>query len=301
MTPADSFAARGLQLVVIACGVATLWHALHAHRRGEARPLFAWLSVLAYGVTMEILSYHAFDNFKHARFDVMLYGGRMPLYVVWLYPLFLYTAIQAIARLGLSRAVEPFAVGLAIVLLDVPFDILGAGEWWSWSATDPNLRARWLDVPVTSYYWHLAFGGCLAFWVRTLGAKKIRLWLAPLVGVLTIVMGVVCFIPFHVLKRIGAPDGAIVIGLAASAALLLLVARKRPVEAATDRLLLALPVAYHAFLLLVLARAWPRLAAPGATAAAVIAATVLSLAVQARAQFVRGPRAAEAIAAGGAS
>jgi hypothetical protein len=265
-----------LEIGVILCGILTL---LHAWRRGR---LFDWIAVLSYGVAMEILSYHAFDNFHHARFSVMLYGGRMPLYVVWVYPVLIYTAIQAVSRLGLQRAVEPFAAGLAIVLLDMPFDILGVdGDWWFWSATDPNLSARWLGVPVTSYYWHLAFGGCLAFLVRWLRGRSIAL--APLAGVLTIPLGVAAFIPFHLLKRLGTPDGAIVALLVAVSASLLVLGRKAARPAA-DRLLLAVPLAYHALLVVVAARFFSDGRTPTPQLAVIAAATAISLGLHAATQ-----------------
>ena len=52
----------------------------------------------------------------------------------------------------LPRWSEPFAVGLADCLLDVPFDILGVKLlWWTWHDTDPNIFERSYHVPITRY------------------------------------------------------------------------------------------------------------------------------------------------------
>ena len=52
----------------------------------------------------------------------------------------------------LPRWSEPFAVGLADCLLDVPFDILGIKFlWWTWHDTDPNIFERSFHVPITRY------------------------------------------------------------------------------------------------------------------------------------------------------
>jgi hypothetical protein len=116
--------------------------------------------------------------------------------------------------------------GLLIVAMDMPFDILGpANGWWSWSATDPNVAYRWYGVPVTSYYWHFAWGGILAGLTRAFGRyveDPRRVVRAPLlalpVALLTMVLGVISFLPFHFLKARGVADGTIVAGaLAASA------------------------------------------------------------------------------------
>jgi hypothetical protein len=275
----------GLELTIIGAAAFTLVHALRRWRAGRGRDLYLWASTFLYGVFMELITYNTFDNFNHGRFSVMLYHDRLPLYVSAFYPLLQYLSIQAVGRLGLSRAAEPFAAGLAIVLLDVPFDILGpALGWWNWSPTDENLRFRWLGVPVTSYYWHLAFGGCLAFWVRT--AERLIAnprWgrlvvMAPLTGAATIVAGIFAFIPFHLLKRIGVADGTVVFALIAASGAVLLFARRVP-GGAPDRLLLCLPFVYHAYFVTVLIVVGnlgqiPRL---GVTAAVIAGVTACSL------------------------
>jgi hypothetical protein len=109
-------------------------------------------------------------------------------------------------------------VGLCLVLLDVPYDTFGPGAgWWQWSASDPNMKTRWLGVPVTSYEWYLVFGAMYAGLLRALKPKLARwttapgyILLPPLVGAGVIVLGVAGFIPFHLLKAAGAPEGAIV-------------------------------------------------------------------------------------------
>ena len=205
----------GLELVVLACGALTLLHAWRQWTRSrELLPLFTWIAIASYGVAMEIVSYETVDSFTHGPFTVMLYHGRLPLYVVAVYPALLYTGISAVRRLGLSRWAEPLVCGLAIVLLDVPFDVLGPDAgWWAWSATDANVRARWEGVPLTSYYWHIAFGACLALLTRSADRwlarpRAVKLLLAPLVGALTIVLGALSFLPFHVLQSFGVSDGA---------------------------------------------------------------------------------------------
>ena len=57
-----------------------------------------------------------------------------------------------------------FPVGLAVVLLDVPFDIMGIKLlWWTWHDTDPNIYDRHYWVPWTSYYFHAAFASSFMF------------------------------------------------------------------------------------------------------------------------------------------
>jgi hypothetical protein len=207
----------GLELVMAAGFVLTLGHAIARYRRGERYPLFQWLTILAYGIAMELIAFNVFQNYEHARFSVQLYHGKLPLYVTFCYVVFHYTGLKTIERLGLGPVVEPLLVGLAICLIDVPFDIAGPdARWWLWSTSDPNLAARWLGVPVTSYYWYLVFGAILAWLCRWLRPRieprplVAYLALAPLVAAAIIVAGMIAFLPFHALVALGVPAGVVV-------------------------------------------------------------------------------------------
>lgn len=49
-------------------------------------------------------------------------------------------------------------VGLAVVSIDLPYDISGVKFlWWTWHDTDPNIYDRMYHVPWTSYMFHASF------------------------------------------------------------------------------------------------------------------------------------------------
>ena len=194
----------GLELVMIVCFTLTLQHAISKKR------LFDWLVALFYGVFMELIAFTWLDNYTHAKFTVQLYHDKLPLYVTLLYVVFHYTGLRIAEGLRASFLTESLLAGFAICLLDVPFDIVGASvKWWVWSDKDPNLAARWLGVPVTSYYWYLVFGAVMAALCRLMRKKQI-LVLAPLIAAATIVVGTLLFLPFHGLHWLGVPHAAIV-------------------------------------------------------------------------------------------
>jgi hypothetical protein len=210
-----------LELVVLAWCALTWRHAWRADARGDRAARITWLTILVYGLGIEAVSYTLVQNFAHGQFTVMLWDRQLPLYVVAVYPVLLYTGITAARALRLPRAIEPITSGLFIVTLDVPFDLAGPpAGWWRWFDSDPNLAVRWHGVPVTSFYWHLAFGAALAALTR-FASRRARppaiasLWLAA--G--TIIVGVIAFMPMHALAAVGIGHGAFVgAAIAASAA-----------------------------------------------------------------------------------
>ena len=275
-----------LELVVLLCSAVLLRRTIIAARRGDPHELHVFAAALAYGVLMELVSFTFLDNYWHAQFVIMLYRGKLPLYVVALYPLFLHGAHAIVRRIGLPAWAEPLVVGLAIVLFDAPFDVLGPdARWWSWSSTDPNLGARWLGVPLTSYYWHLAFGAGFALLVRTtqrfVRTPARALLLAPIVGALTIVLGAIAFVPFHLLRRVGVSDGANLALLGAVSVAVLLLGKKRGARE-PDRALWLTSLGYHAFFVIVAVALYARAGVEQAAVKAlfVAGATMLSLALR---------------------
>ena len=214
-----------LELAVALCTALVLTHAVASYRRGERRHLFLWLVIGFYGLFIEIISYQLLDNFAHATFTVMLWGGKLPLYVVGLYSCFMYTGAVLVARFELPLWAEALLGGFVICLLDVPFDITGAAlGWWQWFDNDPNIAHRWLGVPVTSYYWYMVFGAWAIVEVRLLWAwmeSRLRsreqsrsaglmVLAAVLGGAGVVVGGVLAFLPFHGLHALGASHGQLV-------------------------------------------------------------------------------------------
>jgi hypothetical protein len=225
-----------LELAVLACTVLVFGHALRAYRAGDRRPMFQWLVLTSYGVQMELIAFNFLHNYEHAQFTVQLYHGQLPLYVTGLYGTFMYTGIKVAERLGAPPIVECLVAGLAMCLIDVPFDIAGVSlGWWRWLDTDPNLAFRWLGVPVTSYYWYLIFGAIAAQLCRVLWRRlekrpfAIAAAVALPAGFAVVFFGVLGFLPFHAIKALGVDDGTIVAAhIAVCAALALAVRGESP-------------------------------------------------------------------------
>ncbi|XP_052783470.1 uncharacterized protein LOC128222985 [Mya arenaria] len=145
-----------MELCCFACTFLTF---LHAQRVG-GRFKYLWVGVILHGLFVEMVSYWMpdIDSFWHAQGIFTFLGKRLPLYIVCIYAVFIYTASVVVAHSGMKWWALPPAVGLTVVMLDLPYDILGIKNlFWTWHDTDPNIYDRHYWVPWTSYYFHATF------------------------------------------------------------------------------------------------------------------------------------------------
>jgi hypothetical protein len=221
-----------LELTVLATTLLVFGHAARAYRAGDRRPMFQWLVLTSYGVQMELIAFNFLHNYEHARFTVQLVDGQLPLYVTGFYGTVMYAGMKVAERLAVHPVLECFAAGLAMCLIDVPFDIAGASlGWWTWLDGDPNTAFRWLGVPVSSYEWYLIFGAvatglCRVLWAR-LKARPFALAAAIALpaGFGVVFFGVLGFLPFHAIAALGLEHGTIVMAHLVVVSLALLAVR----------------------------------------------------------------------------
>lgn len=136
---------------------------IHSRQAGGRFPYLWWTSLL-HGLVVEMASYWLpdVDSFWHSQSTVMLLGRRLPLHIMLLYPVFIYTASVAVSCLRLRWYAEACAVGLVVVLIDLPYDITSVKFLhWTWHDTDPNIYDRHYWVPWNSYYFHASFAASM--------------------------------------------------------------------------------------------------------------------------------------------
>ncbi len=148
------------EYVIVACALAALLHARHA---GRAH-LLIWFAALIAGTANDLIfmALPLVDNFWQAQATVML-TPRLPLYISFIYVVFLYWPTVAVRRLGLPRWSTAACTGLLACLFYAPYDIVGAKFlWWTWHDSDSVVAARLLGAPVSSSLWVLTFAGSFA-------------------------------------------------------------------------------------------------------------------------------------------
>ncbi|CAG0915723.1 unnamed protein product [Notodromas monacha] len=191
-------------------GLLTLIHAL----RMGGRYKYLWLASLLHGLFVENICFwfpEYIDNYWHSQTTVVLLGRRLPLHIIFLYPTFIYTASASVARLRLPKWAEPFAVGLTVVLIDIPYDTTAVRFLhWAWHDTDANIYDRHYWVPWNSYYFHATFAAAftilLNFYRKLVTKEEDRNVTAScgkevlcsfLVGVTAMPLGVLMFVPVY--------------------------------------------------------------------------------------------------------
>ena len=257
-----------LELVLLAGAAFALIHAcMHYRRTGDLAFVGVWTATVVHAVSWEIavFSFDRLDMFWHGEFTVMLYGNRLPLYIVLgYYPAIFYHSVMLSRRLGyadgrMGRLAEALAAGLILEALYVPVDTISpVTQFWTWDHDHLSARPMWDNIPANSYLWGLGYGFSYAFLCRLLlldPARRQRLSTRQMllrgagVGLLIPVLGMVFLGPVTILIEGFAADTAatalIFLVFLASAWCCLLSPRR--VRSEPDRWLLAFPVLWLSF------------------------------------------------------
>ncbi|GAB6026460.1 hypothetical protein CHUAL_012655 [Chamberlinius hualienensis] len=146
------------------CYIGGLVTLVHAIRSGGSYK-YLWLAIVLHGFVVEnvVFMMPEMNNFWHAQGLLTFRCGKSPGNVAFIYPMLIYPAFVAVSQLRLPKWLQPFTVGLAVVLLDIPYDIMGVKLlWWTFHDTDPNIHDRHYWVPWTSYLFHQTLAATVA-------------------------------------------------------------------------------------------------------------------------------------------
>lgn len=199
-----------LELTVIVGAILTLVYAISRYRRhGDATNLALWFGAIAYLLIIEPPLYfpaafgidaHVDTMFAHNVFSVDFLWGRLPLYIIAIYPMMATVAFEIVRILGVFRRYGTFigavCVGFVHHAFYEIFDHLGPQlRWWEWSVDNPMNQPMFDAVPLPSVVvfaalWPMSLALCVQFLVgrhvdrgeRFTGVQV--LWRTVVVGVL---------------------------------------------------------------------------------------------------------------------
>ena len=153
-----------LELTVIIGAVLALAYAIKRYRSGDATNLALWFGAIAYLLIIEPPLYfpgafgvadHVDTMFAHNLFSVEFLWGRLPLYIVAIYPMMATISFEIVRILGVFRRygaiVGAICVGFVHHAFYEIFDHLGPQlRWWEWSVDNPLNQPMFTSVPMGS-------------------------------------------------------------------------------------------------------------------------------------------------------
>lgn len=176
-----------LEITVITGAVLALIYAIIRYRRGDATNLALWFGAIAYLLIIEPPLYfpgafgiadHVDTMFAHNVFSVEFLWGRLPLYIVAIYPMMATISFEIVRILGVFRRygaiVGAICVGFVHHAFYEIFDHLGPQlRWWEWSVDNPLNQPMFTSVPLGSVVVFAAlWPASLAFCVQLLVGRQ---------------------------------------------------------------------------------------------------------------------------------
>lgn len=280
-----------LEVTVIAGAVLALAYAVvRLRRHGDATNLVLWFGAIAYLLIIEPPLYfpaafgidgHVDTMFAHNVFTVDFLWGRLPLYIVAIYPTMATIAFEIVRGLGGFRrygtVIGAVVVGFVHHAFYEIFDHLGPQlRWWEWTTDHPLNQPMFDSVPLPSVVvfaalWPVSLAFCVQFFVgrhidagrRFTGTQLI--WRTVVVGILASIGTAVLPLPATIIGSLTA--NTTMIGIAYSAEFAVVVAIAVPVligqwrrlrreETAAQRYFNPLIVGYSACYLAVIGVLW---------------------------------------------
>ncbi|KXO87589.1 hypothetical protein AXK56_14245 [Tsukamurella pulmonis] len=180
----ENWTLPALEVTIIVGSILMLVHAFRRWRQGDATNLAVWFGATAYLFVIEPPLYfpgafgiegYVDTMFAHNLFTVEFLWGRLPLYIVAIYPLMATMSFEIVRMLGVFRRcgiiLGACTVGLVHGAFYEIFDHLGPQlRWWEWAPDNPINLPFFASVPMGSVVvfaalWPMSLALCVQFMV----------------------------------------------------------------------------------------------------------------------------------------
>ncbi|MFI6172106.1 hypothetical protein ACIBCN_35385 [Nocardia sp. NPDC051052] len=170
--------------IVLGSVLALIYAILRLRRHGDPTNLVLWFGATAYLFVIEPPLYfpsafgiadHVDTMFAHNVFTVDFLWGRLPLYIIAIYPLMATLAYELVRMLGIFQRhgllVGAACVGFVHHAFYEIFDQLGPQlRWWEWSVHNPINQPMFDSVPLPSVVvfaalWPMSLALCVRYFV----------------------------------------------------------------------------------------------------------------------------------------
>ncbi|CAJ1587416.1 hypothetical protein [[Mycobacterium] wendilense] len=199
-----------LELTIVLGAVLALVYAIvRLRRHNDPTNLVLWIGAIAYLAIIEPPLYfpaafgideYVDTMFAHNVFTVEFLWGRLPLYIIAIYPMMATIAFELVRALGIFRRYGAFVGALCVGFVHHAFyeifDHLGPQQrWWEWTLDHPMAQPFLDSVPLPSVVvfatlWPMSLAFCVQFFVgrhidagRSFSAGQL-VWRTIVIGVL---------------------------------------------------------------------------------------------------------------------
>ncbi|WP_306362140.1 hypothetical protein [Nocardia sp. CC227C] len=171
-------------LIVLGSVLALVYAIVRLRRHGDPTNLVLWFGATAYLFIIEPPLYfpaafgideHVDTMFAHNLFTVEFLWGRLPLYIIAIYPLMATLAFEIVRMLGVFRrygvVLGAVCVGFVHHAFYEIFDQIGPQlRWWEWSVDNPINQPMFDSVPLPSVVvfaalWPMSLALCVQYFV----------------------------------------------------------------------------------------------------------------------------------------
>ena len=153
-----------IEIAMVIGAVLALLHALRRRRQGDPTTLAIWIAAVVYLIIVEPPLYfpESFGLqdqvgliFVHNEFTVQFMWGRLPLYIVSIYPVLAVMMFELVRLTGVMRRrgplVSALTVGFVYHCFYEVFDMVGPQlRWWIWNPAAPTNEPFLASVPISS-------------------------------------------------------------------------------------------------------------------------------------------------------
>ncbi|MCZ4278115.1 DUF7802 domain-containing protein [Rhodococcoides yunnanense] len=170
--------------IILGAVLALVFAVVRLRRHGDPTSLVLWFGACAYLFIIEPPLYfpaafgieeHVDTMFAHNVFTVEFLWGRLPLYIIAIYPLMATIAFEIVKMLGIFRRygvlVGAVCVGFVHHAFYEIFDHLGPQlRWWAWTTENPLNQPMFDSVPLGSVVvfaalWPMSLAFCVQWFV----------------------------------------------------------------------------------------------------------------------------------------
>lgn len=236
------------ELLTILLFIACFWHAV-GQKQGKVLEL---IFALIFGVFLEWMTIQQLEAYHYGEFFLMLDGAPICIGLGW--AVIIYSGMEFVKHLEMPDYARPFLVGMLALNLDLAMDAIAIRlGFWNWVIP---LDWQWFGVPWGNFWaWYIvvvSYSGFI-YWFRNIYKQRGSAWLRntyPLFAFLSavVILAITNYIYANVFAKTELVSAmSMLLIILAGGVIIYVVKPGLKIDAYVDKVILAVPLTFHAF------------------------------------------------------